>query len=36
VLSYETEEDQALDAPKDAYRHQCFNLALDHAIQPIE
>jgi len=35
VLSYET-EDQPLDDPKEAYRHQCFNLVLDQAIQSIE
>jgi len=35
VLSYET-EDQALDDPKEAYRHQRFNLVLDQAIQSVE
>ena len=36
MLSYER-EDQPLDDPKEAYRHQqCFNLVLDQAIQSIE
>ena len=35
MLSYET-EDQPLDDAKEAYRHHCFNLVLDQAIQSIE